>query len=1022
MELYRENELVLTNEDEEQELFFGENNPDMEQFNEAIKNRVPKDLSVFNKVENEDYTESNQRSAVQFYVFANGIPMVITLEQIKRITLGGIKFRVEGESLEVSYDDGETWVAIGIVKGEDGKTPYIQDGYWYINGVNTNVKAEGVNGKSAYEYAQEGGFTGTEAEFAQKIAKEIPSKVSQLENDSKFLAEVPSEYVTETELNNKGYLTEHQSLADYAKKSELPSKTSQLTNDSGFIKSSEAPVQSVNGKTGAVKLSAADVSARPNTWTPDYSDVGAEKSGAVAAHNTNTEAHNDIRIELKALADRINAVLDSDDTTLDELSEIVAYIKANKALIDGVTTSKVNVSDIINNLTSNVTNKPLSAAQGVALKKLIDAITVPTKVSELENDSKFLTSIPSEYVTETELNNKGYLTEHQSLADYAKKSELPTKTSQLTNDSKFLTSVPSEYVTETELNNKGYLTQGDLQEATNNALAQAKASGEFDGKDGTNGTNGKDGKSAYQYAKDGGYTGTEAEFAEMLANEKIDQIEILLPSYAVATVGVEFNIYHKNVVWSTKPLECYGLKWTISNTNVSMQRLTECLRITPTSDSVGEHTLKLQVKNPVTNAVLAEKQMKLIICERTAVTGKNVVFMGDSLTYSRHGLYVAEIQYNLSSGGIVSVGTQTGTQTTNQIGEVQHEGYNGATCGGFLNANVVSGYANPFYNTSAKSFDFAQFVTTVGKPIHAVCLNLGANNLGNEVQGVADLQTIISKIREYSTDLPIIVSLAPQTAGQDSWRNGVFTATEMRYHWRKLIKAYLTAFDNVADNVYVSTPYFNVDPDNDFPVETVTRCSRDTTQISRQNDSLHPTRIGTLKMADSYYATILYVVAGGYVPEEPEIPVANLVDPSTANDASPDTTTLFKDEWLNGYYLSASTISAKAGCVVTDVFPIKHGQKIKVEGILLSTAEHLNRFRWYLFEADGTRKWTSYINFVNGEVAGDSAGETTYDANTNTATIDTSGLGVGVFGTMAYARFSCYIAGTNEDVKVSVAE
>ena len=31
--------------------------------------------------------------------------------------------------------------------GEDGKTPYIQDGYWYIDGVNTNVKAEGKDGK-----------------------------------------------------------------------------------------------------------------------------------------------------------------------------------------------------------------------------------------------------------------------------------------------------------------------------------------------------------------------------------------------------------------------------------------------------------------------------------------------------------------------------------------------------------------------------------------------------------------------------------------------------------------------------------------------------------------------------------------------------------------------------------------------------------------------------------------------------------------------------------------------------------
>lgn len=57
----------------------------------------------------------------------------------------------------------------------------------------------------------------------------------------------------------------------------------------------------------------------------------------------------------------------------------------------------------------------------------------------------------------------------------------------------------------------GAISQDDLQTATNEALAQAKASGEFDG---------ADGKTAYQYAVDGGYTGTEAEFASKLAQEK----------------------------------------------------------------------------------------------------------------------------------------------------------------------------------------------------------------------------------------------------------------------------------------------------------------------------------------------------------------------------------------------------------------------------------------------------------------------------------------------------------------------
>ena len=115
-------------------------------------------------------------------------------------------------------------------------------------------------------------------------------------------------------------------------------------------------------------------------------------SGQIGSHNTNTEAHNDIRELITGLTNRLNALADSDDTTLDQLSEVVAYIKSNRSLIESITTSKVNVADIINNLTTNVSNKPLSAAQGVALKALIDAITVPTKVSELENDSGYLTS------------------------------------------------------------------------------------------------------------------------------------------------------------------------------------------------------------------------------------------------------------------------------------------------------------------------------------------------------------------------------------------------------------------------------------------------------------------------------------------------------------------------------------------------------------------------------------------------------------------------------------------------------
>ena len=74
----------------------------------------------------------------------------------------------------------------------------------------------------------------------------------------------------------------------------------------------------------------------------------------------------------------------------------------------------------------------------------VSADDIPTNISDLTNDSGFITSIPSEYITETELETKGYLTEHQSLTDYAKKTDIPDV-------SDFLTEVPEGYVTDTKL-------------------------------------------------------------------------------------------------------------------------------------------------------------------------------------------------------------------------------------------------------------------------------------------------------------------------------------------------------------------------------------------------------------------------------------------------------------------------------------------------------------------------------------------------------------------------------------------
>ena len=135
------------------------------------------------------------------------------------------------------------------------------------------------------------------------------------------------------------------------------------------------------------------------------------------------------------------------------------------------------------------------------------------------NDKGYLTSIPSEYITETELNNKGYLTSIPD--DYALKTDIPTNVSELNNDanyitlnevpktdlsnyytkeevdgkipdvSDFITSIPSEYITETELNDKGYLTsipdtyitEGELTTALSDKVSQTALNEAIEGID-----------------------------------------------------------------------------------------------------------------------------------------------------------------------------------------------------------------------------------------------------------------------------------------------------------------------------------------------------------------------------------------------------------------------------------------------------------------------------------------------------------------------------------------------------------
>lgn len=93
----------------------------------------------------------------------------------------------------------------------------------------------------------------------------VPTNVSAFTNDAGYLTAVPSEYVTETEMQtalapkaNTADLATVATSGDYADLSNkptiptVPTNVSAFANDAGYITASGAPVQSVNGQTGAV--------------------------------------------------------------------------------------------------------------------------------------------------------------------------------------------------------------------------------------------------------------------------------------------------------------------------------------------------------------------------------------------------------------------------------------------------------------------------------------------------------------------------------------------------------------------------------------------------------------------------------------------------------------------------------------------------------------------------------------------------------------------------------------------------
>ena len=185
-------------------------------------------------------------------------------------------------------------------------------------------------------------------------------------------------YVTETQLEGKNYLTQHQSLNGYVTETQL--------NEKGYL----TEHQDISNL--ATKKSVEDVEAK----------VTQLENRPVTSSYDDSE----IKRKLKELEDRpTTANIDTSNFVTTTQLEDKHYLTEHQSLEDYVTKTELD-------------NKHyLTAHQDIS--------NLATKQELQEVSNRQVTVDTSNLVTKDELASKGYLTTHQSLEEYAKKTELP---------------------------------------------------------------------------------------------------------------------------------------------------------------------------------------------------------------------------------------------------------------------------------------------------------------------------------------------------------------------------------------------------------------------------------------------------------------------------------------------------------------------------------------------------------------------------------------------------------------------
>ena len=286
-----------------------------------------------------------------------------------------------------------------------------------------------------------------------------------------------SNFVTKEELTNKGYLTTHQSLDHVVTKDELAGKN-YISDISNLVTKEE--LASKNYLTEHQPLTEVknrlDVLEAKQDKDTVYNDTELRNRVTELESRPVVTPYNDT--PLKERVEVLENKIDKDTVYNDEpIKERLTVLetKVDKDTVYNDSELRERVTNLENkpnvDLTNYVTSEQLEnkhyLTQHQSLDNLVTKEELSTKgyvTKEVLNGKNYLTEHQniSHLVTKDELETKGYLTQHQSLEEYAKKSELYNDTDikqRLTTLENKPYIDTSNFVTNEQLEGKHYLTE-----------------------------------------------------------------------------------------------------------------------------------------------------------------------------------------------------------------------------------------------------------------------------------------------------------------------------------------------------------------------------------------------------------------------------------------------------------------------------------------------------------------------------------------------------------------------------------